>query len=1347
MIGFLSASMRAEEVTIGSGTTTNAWLPSQSYYKYSLTQQIYTAEEIGGAGTINSIAFYNGGTEKTRTYDVYLVNTEKSSFSGSSDWVSVSSNDLVFSGSVTMTANGWTTISFTSTFDYSGDNLAVVVNDKTGDYSQGMECRVFTPSGDPGVVSLYASKDGYDNYDLSNPGNASGTVTFKNQIILDIEMASVTCAKPKSFTATNIAAHTATLTWTAGAEGQSNWDVYVTTNNTNDPGDNPSPIQQVTECSKALSDLEAQTTYYAFVRSACGGDNGNSKWAKTSFRTTRVALTVDATAPYSQDFETSNDWGFENGTLTNKWCLGGATNNGGAKSMYISNNNGQSNAYSNNSTTTVYASKLFNFAQGTYTFSFDWKANGENNWDYLRVALAPGDVEFTANTNAPNIPNTWIVLDGNNKLCLKDSWQTQTSEVSVSGTYTMVFLWRNDGSGGNQPPAAIDNISISYMTCPRPTALTASNVAGRTATLSWTENGTATNWVLQYATASDFTGATSVTVSGSASKELSRLSPETKYYARVKSVLGSDESSWSDVKDFTTTATCVKPTNVTANDITAHEATIGWTNGEEGQNAWEISYGTATLSNPENGNVIATNTNPYTLTGLTPETSYYVYIRANCGDEDGKSAWSSYKNFTTLATCIKPTSLTASNVTSSTATVTWAAGETGQNRWNLEYKKSTESTWQSEVVENNPTYSLDNLSPVSTYNVRVQADCGDGDLSQWAETTFTTGCGAISLPYTCDFEGTMQTVNSCKIPQCWSVIRGYYNQTYSYGIPTVAKQSSGSQPIAYPHGGTWCLYFLNSTYSGTGAEYAILPEISKRYKIKNVQIKFWGRSYNSSTVQVGVMTDPSNASTFVKVADVDLASKYAEKTVTLETYTGKGRYIAFYCPAATQYQTAFYIDDITVEFIPSCQVPTDLEASVNSATEATLTWTAGGSEEQWEVEIATEEASDTYLVNESTYTFATTGNTTYTVQVRAICDEDDYSDWSNQIFFTTPCGIATVNAQHPFFEDFNSASFPPTCWQKVNFGEMGETNGWLVNMNNNLDNQGAVSSDFKNETWLFLPHLHIDGDATLSFDNLFGNGSVYAPSSIMVSTETFEDLETIKDAEFIVSEHFTSIWTADANHLPGSKQNETVSLSNYNGQDVYIAFRYEGSYTTGQRTWWIDNVQVYVPATQTVTLSQGWNWWSPTVETATLLSQLENGLGTNGVSIISKDESLTYDEFLGWIGNDLTIETGKMYKIQTTEDCSFTLTGQIVIPAIQVVTLNSGYNWIGFFGSQNINLEEALSDLQPEVGDVIMDKDHTSTYDETLGWIGNITSLEPGKGYLYKSNAIVVKTFHFPTSR
>lgn len=1350
MIGQFSVPLRADEIQIGTGNSTDYNLPTHSNYDYSLTQQIYTAEEIetagGGDGTINSISFYNAGSEKTRTLDVYLANTDKASFANSSDWIAITSSNLVYSGSVTFTAGTWTTITFTMPFAYDGSNLAVIVDDNTGGYSSGLSCRTFTASS---TQSIYSRRDNY-NIDPSNPINGT-PVTTKNQIKLDIEFASETCAKPKNLNATNITAHTATLTWTAGAEGQSNWEVFVTTDATIVPDESTTPTYQVTECSKSLSNLAAQTTYYAYVRSACGGSDGNSKWAKKVFTTTREALAVDASHPYSQDFETTNDWGFTNGDLTNKWCWGSATDNGGSKAMYISNDNGTSNAYTLSSTTVVYASKLFAFEQGTYTFVFDWKAYGESGYseyDYLRVALVSGDMDFTAGTtlpqdlNATSLPSSWIALDGGHQLNKSSEWQAQTAEATVSGTYTMVFVWRNDSGGGDQPPAAIDNISISFMTCPRPTNLTASNITGRTATLSWTENGTATNWVLQYATNNSFTeNLVETNVSGMASKGLSGLSPETKYYARVKSVLGNDESSWSDVKDFTTTATCVKPTNVTANDITAHEATIGWTNGEEGQNAWEISYSTSQQSNPENGSVIPVTDNPFTLTGLSPETSYYVYVRANCGDEDGKSAWSSYKNFTTLATCIKPTSLTASNVTSSTATITWTAGETGQNRWNLEYKKSTESTWQSAVVENNPTYSLDNLSPVTAYNVRVQADCGDGDLSQWAETTFTTGCGAINLPYTCDFEGTSQTVNSCTIPSCWSVIRGYYNSSSRYGVPTMATPSTSTQPIVQQtHSGSYSLYFLNSTHYGTSEEYAILPEISGGYNMRDIQIRFWVRSYSSPcTMEVGVMTDPSNANTYVKVEDVEITKDYTEKTISLNNYSGIGRYIALKCPAPSMYSQAFYVDDILVEYIPSCQVPDNLAADEVGVNEVSLSWTPRGDESAWNIqykEASDDEWSNPIAVNVTTYTL--TGlqrSTLYEARVQANCDDNDQSDWTNPISFTTECGIWTIDDTHALVENFNSTAFPPTCWQKVNFGEMGVTNGWLQTSNNPLDSQGAVSSDFKGETWLFLPHMHIEGNATLSFDNLFSTGTSYCTSSIMVSTDAIDNLESIKEEGFI-GEHFTQIRAADPTKLPSNKQNETVSLSDYAGQDVYIAFRYEGSNTTTQRIWYIDNVQVFVPTTQTVTLSQGWNWWSPTVETS--LEQLEAALGDKGVTIKAQNGKFANYEDDEWDGNLTTIIPGQMYKIQVNNNCEFVLSG-IALSSVSII-IEQGQNWIGHTSMQVVSINQAFNNFTPVEGDRITSFDGKFTSYEDGEWSGTLTQLQPGQGYVYISQDTNSKT-------
>ena len=145
-------------VTIGSGTATNSYLPTYEFYNYSLSQQIYTAEEIDMVGTINSISFYTGGSA-TRTLAIYMVNTTKTSFSGPTDWIVPTANDQVFSGSVTYVANGWTTITLTTPFVYDGSNLAVIVDDNTGSYVSSIAKRVFTPTAS-GNCALRIYSDG-----------------------------------------------------------------------------------------------------------------------------------------------------------------------------------------------------------------------------------------------------------------------------------------------------------------------------------------------------------------------------------------------------------------------------------------------------------------------------------------------------------------------------------------------------------------------------------------------------------------------------------------------------------------------------------------------------------------------------------------------------------------------------------------------------------------------------------------------------------------------------------------------------------------------------------------------------------------------------------------------------------------------------------------------------------------------------------------------------------------------------------------------------------------------------------------------------------------------------------
>ena len=90
------------------------------------------------------------------------------------------------------------------------------------------------------------------------------------------------------------------------------------------------------------------------------------------------------------------------------------------------------------------------------------------------------------------------------------------------------------------------------ITCPKPTDLVCTAYTATTATLSWTEKGTATNCVLQYSTDNTFaTGVQSVNVSNTPSTQITGLTAETTYYAQVKADCGGgDESAWSTTCEF-----------------------------------------------------------------------------------------------------------------------------------------------------------------------------------------------------------------------------------------------------------------------------------------------------------------------------------------------------------------------------------------------------------------------------------------------------------------------------------------------------------------------------------------------------------------------------------------------------------------------------------------------------------------------------------------------------------------------------------------------------------------------------------------------------------------------------
>ena len=90
---------------------------------------------------------------------------------------------------------------------------------------------------------------------------------------------------------------------------------------------------------------------------------------------------------------------------------------------------------------------------------------------------------------------------------------------------------------------------------------------------------------------------------------------------------------------------CPKPMFIQASNVSTSSAKIGWTK-TGNENEWNLVVSLKPLSDPEDiepneskgefaGSVSA---NPYTLTGLKPNTTYYVYVQAACGSSEWTEA-------------------------------------------------------------------------------------------------------------------------------------------------------------------------------------------------------------------------------------------------------------------------------------------------------------------------------------------------------------------------------------------------------------------------------------------------------------------------------------------------------------------------------------------------------------------------------------------------------------------------------------------------------------------------------------------------------------------------------------
>ena len=168
-------------------------------------------------------------------------------------------------------------------------------------------------------------------------------------------------------------------------------------------------------------------------------------------------------------------------------------------------------------------------------------------------------------------------------------------------------------------------------------------------------------------------------------------------------------------------------------------------------------------------------------------------------------------------------------------------------------------------------------------------------------------------------------------------------------------------------------------------------------------------------------------------------------------------------------------------------------------------------------------------------------------------------------------------------------------------------------------------------------------------------------------------------------------------------------------------------------------------------MATGWNWWSSYIDLSDDgLEMLETTLGSNANTIKSQTDFISYRSDVGWIGSLNSINNQEMYMIEMriVPAGTLTLTGRssVNIEDVELTAHGNGWTWISYPGKSASNLGDAMSLYTANTGDVVKGMDAFSTYYNGI-WIGELSSLQPGQGYMIQNTGNSDVIFNFASSR
>ena len=615
---------------------------------------------------------------------------------------------------------------------------------------------------------------------------------------------------------------------------------------------------------------------------------------------------------------------------------------------------------------------------------------------------------------------------------------------------------------------------------------------------------------------------------------------------------------------------CMWPTNLAVSNVTAHTAELSWTS--DG-NAWQIGYSNDNFATEQ---YVEVTENPYTLTGLDPETDYEVRVQTNCGGGT-YSVFCTPVSFTTEVACPAPTDLVISDITAYSANVGWTSDNT-----NIELRYAPDI---------DPSTGFDNSQLHGWTNIDA-----DGDGYEWVLASESAGV------YHNDGVDVTETGHNSSYDY---IISGSYSNAAGIALTPdnylVSPQITLGGSISFwaqSQDASYCEEHFGVAVSTTGntdaADFTTIAEWTITGEDKGMT-----RVLRSSNAIRG-----GNRAT----------TEWVLYTVDLSAYSGQG-YVALRHFDCTD-MFILNVDDINIEqpgfempwvnvsnptnpqaltnlepettylvqvrancggedgvsqwlegtftTLPACMVPTNLVISNIDKRSADLAWIANGEETQWQICLNGDE-TNLILVSDTSYSFTNlTPETLYNVKVRAVCDETLQSAWSTPAIFTTlvacpaPTALAisditNVSAVATWTYDGDvELEYAEDVWKYYDNGTFGTSMGaggtiyWGI----------LLTPDMlpANQPLTHIAMYENDNNANPTTISIYSGGDT-APGTFLYSEEVtpvgngFHEIALAEPVEFDATQNLWIVCYNDADTYPAAG---SANLTNPNGRWVSL---------------------------------------------------------------------------------------------------------------------------------------------------------------------------------------------------